>query len=53
LNNPDFVKFGESFGVPTTRARDAGEFTLALREALNRDGPSLIEVPDQWRLLRV
>jgi acetolactate synthase-1/2/3 large subunit len=52
LNNPDFVKFGESFGVPSTRARDAGEFTLALREAVNRDGPSLIEVPDQWRSLR-
>lgn len=53
LNNPDFVKFGESFGVPSARARDAGEFAAALREALRRDGPSLIEVPDEWRSHRV
>jgi acetolactate synthase-1/2/3 large subunit len=53
LNNPDFVKFGESFGVPSTPAHDAGTFAAALREALRRDGPSLIEVPDQWRSLRV
>jgi acetolactate synthase I/II/III large subunit len=53
LNNPDFVKFAESFGVPATRAADAEAFTAALRAALKRGGPSLIEVPDQWRSLRV
>jgi acetolactate synthase I/II/III large subunit len=53
LNNPDFVKFGESFGVPSTRAHNAEEFAAALREAQAREGPSLIEVPDRWRSLRV
>jgi acetolactate synthase-1/2/3 large subunit len=52
LNNPDFVAFAESFGVPATRASDAGSFAAALREALGRDGPYLIEVPDRWRSLR-
>jgi len=53
LNNPDFVKFGESFGLPSCRARNAAEFTAALRRALQCDGPSLIEVPDEWRSLRI
>jgi thiamine pyrophosphate-dependent acetolactate synthase large subunit-like protein len=53
LNNPNFVKFAESFGVPATRAADAEAFSAALCSALNRSGPSLIEVPDQWRSLRV
>jgi len=26
---------------------------VAVGEAIDRDGPSLIEVPDQWRSLRV
>lgn len=53
LNNPDFVKFAESFGVPACRAKNAAEFAQALRDAQKREGPSLIEVPDQWRSLRV
>lgn len=53
LNNPDLIKFGESFGIPSTRARNATEFASALREAQSRNGPSLIEVPDQWRSLRI
>jgi thiamine pyrophosphate-dependent acetolactate synthase large subunit-like protein len=53
LNNPDFVLFGESFGVPSCRVQNAAEFATSLRQALRRDGPSLIEVPDQWRSLRV
>lgn len=53
LNNPDFVKFGESFGVPSTRAHNAEEFASALQTAQERNGPSLIEVPDRWRSLRV
>jgi acetolactate synthase-1/2/3 large subunit len=53
LNNPDFVKFAECFGVPATRAADPEALAAALRSALKRSGPSLIEVPDQWRSLRV
>ena len=53
LNNPDFIKLGESFGVPSCRAENAEELVTALRNALRREGPSLIEVPDQWRSLRL
>jgi thiamine pyrophosphate-dependent acetolactate synthase large subunit-like protein len=52
LNNPDFVKFGESFGVPSCRAVNTMELSAALRQALGNDGPSLIEVPSEWRSLR-
>jgi hypothetical protein len=34
------------------QARSPEELTAAVREALDRDGPSLIEVPDRWRFLR-
>jgi thiamine pyrophosphate-dependent acetolactate synthase large subunit-like protein len=53
LNNPDFGKFGESFGLPTCQARDSGELAMALQAALHRDGPSLIEVPEAWRSVRI
>ena len=53
LNNPDLVKFGESFGLPSCRAHNAVEFASALRNALQYNGPSLIEVPDRWRSLRI
>jgi acetolactate synthase-1/2/3 large subunit len=53
LNNPDLVKFGESFGVPSCQARNSEEFASALRRALQNDGPSLIEVPDRWRSVRL
>jgi thiamine pyrophosphate-dependent acetolactate synthase large subunit-like protein len=52
LDNPDFVKLAEAFGVPAVRATDQGPFRAALAEALRRSGPSLIEVPDTWRSLR-
>jgi len=52
LNNPDFLQLAAAFGVPGRRAAGPDEFQLAVREALDRDGPSLIEVPDQWRFLR-
>ena len=46
LANPDFVRFGESFGAAAERARTPQELRAALRRALaRRDGPSLIEVP--------
>jgi acetolactate synthase-1/2/3 large subunit len=52
LNNPDFVKLAEAYGLPGTRAADSVSFRAALRQAIQRPGPSLIEVPDQWRYLR-
>ena len=53
LNNPDFVKLAEAYGLPGVRVHGRDEFAQALRQALARRGPSLIEVPDEWRSLRV
>jgi acetolactate synthase-1/2/3 large subunit len=53
LNNPDFVTLAEAYRVPAVRARNAAEFARALRDAMARGGPGLIEVPDEWRYLRV
>jgi acetolactate synthase-1/2/3 large subunit len=52
LNNPDFLGLAAAFGVPGRRARTPEELTAAVREAVDRGGPSLIEVPDRWRFLR-
>ncbi len=53
LNNPAFVKLAEAYGLPAKRVTNQGEFAAALRHALARRGPSLIEVPDEWRSLRI
>jgi len=53
LNNPDFAKFADSFGVAFYRAESPETFTEALERALRVDGPSLIEIPDTWRSLRL
>jgi acetolactate synthase-1/2/3 large subunit len=52
LNNPDFLELAAAFGVPARKAGNPDELLAAVREALDRDGPSLIEVPDRWRYLR-
>jgi acetolactate synthase-1/2/3 large subunit len=52
LNNPDFLQLAAAFGVPGSRVRGPEELKAAVRDALDRDGPSLIEVPDEWRFLR-
>jgi acetolactate synthase I/II/III large subunit len=46
LANPDFVRFAESFGAATERAKDPAGLRAALRRGLaRRDRPTLIEVP--------
>jgi acetolactate synthase-1/2/3 large subunit len=46
LANPDFVRFAESFGAATERAKDPKALRAALRRAFKRrDTPTLIEVP--------
>jgi acetolactate synthase-1/2/3 large subunit len=46
LANPDFVRYGQSFGAEAERARNPAELRAALRRAFKRrDGPTLIEVP--------
>jgi acetolactate synthase-1/2/3 large subunit len=53
LNNPDFMLLAQAYGLPGHRAKNVEEFRVALQTAMKRNGPSLIEVPDQWRSLRV
>jgi acetolactate synthase-1/2/3 large subunit len=46
LANPDFVRYGQSFGVEAERAGKPKELRAALKRAFKRrDGPTLIEVP--------
>jgi acetolactate synthase-1/2/3 large subunit len=46
LANPDFVKFGESFGAAVERVRTPAELRGALRRGFaRRDGPTLIDMP--------
>lgn len=58
LQNPDFVKLAESFGIAAMRANDPAELAEALRHAIACGGPVLIEVPSEpgsetspWRFL--
>lgn len=56
LNNPDFVKLAEVFGVAGRRATTAGELKTQLSEAIEANEPTLIEVPVQempnpWKVL--
>jgi len=56
LQNPDFVKFGESFGVHTQGVDTAAGVEAALVEAFGHDGPSLVvcqigTVPNPWPFL--
>jgi acetolactate synthase-1/2/3 large subunit len=56
LRNPDFVRLAESFGVRGLRADGPAALGAALRDTLEEDGPSLIEVPvgempDPWAAL--
>jgi acetolactate synthase-1/2/3 large subunit len=58
LHNPDFVALARSFGVSSTKVRDAKGLEGALKEAIRGGGPHLIEVevgrmPSPWGLLRL
>ncbi len=44
LDNPDFVRLGESFGVRSRRVADPAALRRALAEELATDQPALIEV---------
>lgn len=45
LQNPDFMKLAEAFGVLGLRAKDATETGRLVREALAAERPALVEVP--------
>ena len=41
----DFQALGASMGVPAERANDRDAVGAAIKRALEREGPSLIEIP--------
>ena len=47
LQNPDFVKLAESFGIAASRAGNPAELGAALRTAIAAGGPALIEIPGE------
>ena len=47
LQNPDFVKLAESFGIAAVRAVNEFELGAALRSAIVAGGPALIEIPGE------
>ena len=58
LRNPDWIAFGESFGVRTERASSPETLPAVLEESLAYPEPSMVVVdiadePDPWPLLRV
>ncbi len=56
LVNPDFVKLAEAFGAVGMRANSPDELRPVLREALDTNAPTIIEVPvgempSQWEFI--
>ena len=49
FGNPDFVDYARSFGIAGFRPASAAELLPTLRRALDADGPSLVEVPIDYR----
>jgi len=45
MRNPDYVRFAESFGCRGVRASTSGALRSAVQEAVQADGPTLIEAP--------
>jgi len=44
LDNPDFVKLGQAYGIKSLRIEQTNDVEMALKEALNYDGPVLLDV---------
>jgi acetolactate synthase-1/2/3 large subunit len=56
LQNPDFMKLADAFGVAGRRVHTATDLRVALRESIKADEPTLIEVPveempNPWKIL--
>jgi acetolactate synthase-1/2/3 large subunit len=49
FGNPDFVAYAQSFGIAGFRPSSAADLRPTLRRALDVDGPSLVEVPIDYR----
>jgi acetolactate synthase-1/2/3 large subunit len=44
LVNPDFIKIGEAYGIPSQKVTERKDLEPALKEMLSTDGPFLLEV---------
>ena len=49
FNNPDFVAYAESFGIAAFRPSSSADLLPTLARALEHGGPSLVEVPIDYR----
>jgi acetolactate synthase-1/2/3 large subunit len=49
FGNPDFVAYAQSFGIAGFRPTSAADLAPTLRRALDVDGPSLVEIPIDYR----
>ncbi len=49
FGNPDFVAYAQSFGLAAFRPTSSDELYPTLMRALEHDGPSLVEVPIDYR----
>ncbi len=49
FGNPDFVAYAESFGIAGFRPSSAADLYPTLMRALEHDGPTLVEVPIDYR----
>jgi acetolactate synthase-1/2/3 large subunit len=49
FGNPDFVALAAAFGIPAFRPTTAAELAPTLSRALEVEGPSLVEVPIDYR----
>ncbi|MDH5469037.1 MAG: acetolactate synthase large subunit [Gammaproteobacteria bacterium] len=49
FNNPDFVKYAESFGAAGYRVKRTADLPTILKEALDHDGVSIIDCPVDYR----
>ncbi|MCR9250164.1 MAG: acetolactate synthase large subunit [bacterium] len=50
FNNPDFVKYAESYGAHGYRITDCDDFTTTLEKCLNTQGVHLMDVPVDYSL---
>lgn len=49
LINPDYLKIADAYGIPGVRAENPEALEWAMREAMDRDLPSIIDVPiEPW-----
>jgi acetolactate synthase-1/2/3 large subunit len=48
LENPDFLKLADAYGVPGARASSPAELETAIVEASARNVPTIIDTPISW-----